>query len=168
MLKLNILHLLVIGGAAGAVAVLRREANGRSLTPGRLFVAPLFATATTVLLLTASLPGAREPALWGLGIIGGTIAGTARGMQLRLQVDRLWDRLRLPRARDGLWAGCLLALLAITAFAAEAMPDDLPWASTVERAASVAAAACTSFLAGRSLLLWLRTLNAPHSDLHRP
>lgn len=168
MLKLNILHVLIAGGAFGGIAALRREAKGRTLTPARLFLAPLLAFATTVLLLTVSLPSAREPALWGLGLAVGLVAGTARGSLLRLQVDRLWDRLRLPRARDGLWAGCLLAVLAIAAFGTEAMPGDLPWTTAIELIASTVAAACAGFLAARSVSLWLRSLRAPHSNLHRP
>jgi|FEC22Drversion2_1045045.scaffolds.fasta_scaffold00172_14 hypothetical protein len=168
MLKLNILHLMVAAGALGAVAVLRREAAGRSLSFGRLFAAPLLAFAAAFLLLAMSDPEARQPALWVGGLAAGLVAGTARGIMAPLQVDRLWDRLRLPSGRDGLWAASLLGAVALAAFSVDLIPANLPWGDLLEVAASTAAAACAGFLAGRACSLWLRAWNAPHSSLSRP
>jgi hypothetical protein len=168
MLKLNILHLLVATGALGAVAVLRREAAGRSQSFTHLFTAPLLAFAASFLLLAMADPSARQPALWIGGLAVGLIAGTARGVMLPLQVDRLWDRLRLPSGRDGLWAAWLLGAVALATFCVDLLPADLPWGALLDVAASTAAAACAGFLGGRAGSLWLRTWNAPHSCLRRP
>ena len=168
MLKLNILHLLIACGALGAVAVLRREANGRSLPPGRLFTAPLLAIPAAFLLFALSAPEQRQPGLWAIGLAAGFVAGTARGIVLPLQVDRMWDRLRLSRARDGLWVACLLGAVALAAFGADVVPADLPWMVMLDGAAATAAAACAGYLAGRASSLWLRALRAPHSCLRRP
>lgn len=167
MLKLNVLHLMVAAGALGAVAVLRREAAGRSLSFGRLFAAPLMAFATAFLLLAMS-EQARQPALWVAGLAAGLAAGAARGIILPLQVDRLWDRLRLPSGRDGLWAACLLGAVALAAFSVDLVPSNLPWGNMFAVTASTAAAGCAGFLAGRACSLWLRAWNAPHSGLSRP
>lgn len=158
MLKLNILHLMVAAGALGAVVVLRREAAGRSMSFGRLFTAPLLAFAAAFLLLAITEPQARQPVLWMSGLAMGAVVGTARGIMLPLQVDRLWDRLRLPSGRDGLWAASLLGAVALAAFSVDLL----------EAAASAAAAACAGFLAGRACSVWLRAWNAPHSSLSRP
>ena len=168
MLKLNVLHLMVAAGALGAVVVLRREAAGRSLSFGRLFAAPLLGFAAAFLLLAMSEPQARQPMLWVAGLTAGLAAGTARGILLPLQVDRLWDRLRLPSGRDGLWAACLLGGVALGAFSVGFIPSNPPWGDLLEVATSTAAAGCAGFLAGRACSLWLRAWNAPHSSLSRP
>jgi hypothetical protein len=168
MLKFNVLHLLVACGALGSVATQWREARGRSLTSSRLFMAPLLAVAAAFLLLALAAPGSREPTLWVIGLAAGLTAGAARGVLLPLQVDHLWERLRLPRTRDGLWVASLLGALALAAFGAELIPADLPWGDMLEIAASTAAAACAGFLAGRAGSLWLRALRAPHSTWRGP
>lgn len=169
MIQPNVLHLLVVGGAAGAVALFRREARGRSQSPGQLFLAPLLALAAATVLLALPAPEARQPALWLGGLVAGTLIGTARGALARLQVDHLWDRLRLPRGRDGLWVALTLGAVALAAFGAELVPDQAhglaPAAGGLETAATVAAAACAGYLAGRAGSLWLRALRAPHHAL---
>lgn len=168
MLKFNILHLMVAAGAVGAIALLRREAAGRSLPFGRLFAAPLLAFAAAFLLLAMSESQARQPVLWIGGVVAGLAAGAARGIMLPLQVDRLWDRLRLSGARDGLWAAGLLGAVALAAFGVDLAPADLPWTDLLEVTPSTAAGACAGFLLGRAGSLWLRAWNAPHSSLSRP
>ncbi len=157
----NVLHLLVVAGAAGAVVLFRREARGRSQSPGQLFLAPLLALAAATVLLALPAPEARQPSLWLGGLAAGLAIGTARGALARLQVDHLWDRLRLPRGRDGLWAATMLGAIALAAFGAELAPG----AAGLETAATVAAAACAGYLTGRAGSLWLRALNAPHHAL---
>ncbi|MBL0897627.1 MAG: hypothetical protein IBJ17_02865 [Reyranella sp.] len=161
----NVLHLLVVAGAAGAVVLFRREARGRSQSPGQLFLAPLLALAAATVLLALPAPEARQPSLWLGGLAAGLAIGTARGALARLQVDHLWDRLRLPRGRDGLWAATMLGAIALAAFGAEVAPAFVPRASDLETAATVAAAACAGYLTGRAGSLWLRALNAPHHAL---
>ena len=165
MLTLNILHLLTIAGAIGAAVALRREVSGRSLTPGRLFLAPVCALAVSFLLLALTDFEWRQPGLW-LGALGvGLAAGTARGLLAPLAVDRLWDRLRLGQARDGLWIGYLLGAVAVAALAVDlavqlaAGPYDL--------VGNLVAATSAGFLWGRATLLWLRSLGAPHATSGR-
>lgn len=163
MFNLNILHLLIAGGVLGAVAASRREAAGRSLTAGRLFIAPVLALSAAILMLGLAGPEARTPALWIGALVTGLMAGTARGVLMPLQVDRLWDRLRLPHGSDSLWTGCLLGVMALTAFVADAASADVSRRIVLDVATAAAAAGCAGYLAGRASSLWLRTLNAPHS-----
>ena len=161
MIQPNVLHLLVVGGAAGAVVLFRREARGRSQSPGQLFLAPLLALAAATVLLALPAPEARQPSLWLAGLAAGAAIGTARGALARLQVDHLWDRLRVPRGRDGMWVAATLGAVALAAFGAELAPG----AAGLETAATVAAAACAGYLAGRAGSFWLRALKAPHHAL---
>jgi hypothetical protein len=163
MSHFNVLHLLIASGVLGAVAMSRREAAGRSLTAGRLFVAPVLALLTSILMLALAGVQARAPGLWIAGLASGLAVGAARGIVVPLQVDRVWDRLRVPHARDGLWAGCLLGGLALGAFVADVALASVPTRLVFDTATSAAAAGCAGYLAGRASSLWLRTLNAPHS-----
>ena len=163
MFNFNILHLLIAGGVFGAVAALRREASGRSMTAGRLFIAPSLALLTALLLLALAGPQAHTPALWIGALVAGLVAGTARAIAMSLQVDRLWDRLRLPHARDGLWASCLLGVLALAAVLGGVTSDGLAVGTVLDWAIAAATAGCAGYLAGRASTLWLRSLNAPHS-----
>lgn len=163
MLKLNILHLLVASTAGATIFVLLREARGRSLPPGQLFAALPFALATAMLLLAMEEPATRQPRLWVAGLVVGLAIGGARGFFLTFQFDRMYTRLRLPNARDGLWAACLLAFCVTAAFGAAlaGLPDP-----TLEVGATTAVAACAGYLGGRAASVWRRSLTAPHQTLH--
>ena len=162
MMKLNILHLLAVGGAVGAAWALRREARGRSLTAGRLFLAPVCALGTAFMLLALTQFEWRQPSLWIGALAVGLLLGLVRGFVARLEVDRLWDRLHLRRAQDGLWVGCLLAVVAFGALAVDVA--DPPAVGTLDLAGNLAAALCAGFLSGRAGMLWLRSLAAPHAN----
>ena len=165
MLKLNILHVLAILGAIGAAIALRREVRGRSLTPGRLFLAPICALGVAFVLLALTDFEWRQPNLW-LGALGtGLAAGTMRGWFSPLEVDRLWDRLRVGEARDGLWIGYLLGAVSLAAMAIDMAVHMM--AGPYDLVGNLVAALCAGFLSGRAALLWLRSLGAPHATSGR-
>jgi hypothetical protein len=163
VLNLNILHLIATLAAGATIAMLLREARGRSLQPSRLFAALPFALVTAMLLLAMQSPDDRQPVLWLAGLAGGLVAGVVRGLFVTLQLDRMYSRLRLPGGRDGLWAACGLAAFLVAAFAVSLAGLASPLA---EAAATGAVAACAGYLVGRAGTLWRRSLTAPHSTLH--
>ena len=165
MLKLNILHLLAIAGAVGAILALRRESLGRSLPPGRLFVAPACLLAVAFLLLALTEFAWRQPDLWLTALGLGLVLGGARGWSMSMEVDRLWDRVRLGRARDGLWVGYLLGVVALVALGIDVLGHVA--AGPYDLAGNLVAATCAGFLSGRAALLWLRSLGAPHATSGR-
>ena len=162
MMKLNILHMLAIGGAVGAAYALRREVRGRSLIAGRLFLAPLCAMGSALLLLALTDVEWRHPALWLTMLSVGLAGGTVRGLLAPLEVDRHWDRVRLGRARDALWTGYLLGLIAMAALAVDLVTRA---AGSFDLVGNVVAALCAGFLTGRAATLWLRSLAAPHANV---
>jgi hypothetical protein len=139
-----------------------RKPTAAPLPFGRLLVAPLLAAAVAFLLLAMSAPDARKPALWLASLALGVAAGTARGSVLPFQVDRLWDRLRLPRSRDAWWVACLFGVMTLAALGTDVLPDEVPWTDLLDIATSSAAAGCAGFLAGRACLLWLRSIHTRH------
>ena len=160
MFNFNILHLLTVAAALGAALALRREVTGRSLTPGRLFLAPGLALTAAVLLLATTPPPLRHPNLWLAALAVGLVAGSARGLMAPLQVDRLWDRLRLPAGRDGVWVGYALALVTLVVLSLDAAGIAL--SAWPDLAGNLLAATSAGFLGGRAGSLWLRSLSAPH------
>lgn len=163
VLKINILHLIVTVSACITILPLLREARGRSLSPARLFGAVPFGLATALLLLAMAVPDTREPRLWLAGLFVGVALGAVRGSFLKLQVDRIYSRLRLPKGRDGLWAACALVFFTIVAVGAPLarLPTPVP-----EVGATGLVAACAGYLTGRATTLWRRSLSAPHQSLH--
>ena len=165
MLKLNILHVLAIAGAFGAAYALRRESQGRSVTMGHLFAAPACALGVAFLLLALTEFAWRQPNLW-VGALGlGLALGAVRGWLMPLEVDRLWDRVRLGRPRDGLWIGSLLAIVAVATLAIDVAVQ--VGAGPYDLVGDLVAATCAGFLSGRAALLWLRSLGAPHATSGR-
>jgi hypothetical protein len=163
VLKPNILHLIAVLAAGATLYMLRREARGRSLPPAHLFAALPFALVTAMLLLAMQPADSRQPMLWLSGLAVGMAAGVARGLFLRLQLDRMYSRLRLPNGRDGFWAACLLGVALLAAFGASlaGLSNPIPeaWATSM-------VAACAGYLVGRAVTLWRRSLTAPHVTLH--
>ena len=162
--KLNILHLLIVLGAAGCAAVLLREARGRLLHPSRLFAAPLLAAVAALFLLAAVTPEMRRPELWAVALALGALPGAVRGFTMRLQVDHMWSLIRLPRGRDGLWMAAALGGLSLITVVLTVIDSET---TLLEVLTAAAAAAAAGYLGGRALALYLRTAHAPHRDLVR-
>ncbi|MFN4018616.1 MAG: hypothetical protein ACK4JB_24990 [Reyranella sp.] len=163
MLKINILHLIVTVSACVTILPLLREARGRSLPTSRLFGAIPSALATALLLLAMATPDTREPPISLAGLLAGVAVGAVRGSFMKVQVDRMYSRLRLPHGRDGLWAACTLAFSTFVALGVPLGPLSSPVA---EVAATGLVAACAGYLTGRAVVLWRRSLSAPHQSLH--
>jgi hypothetical protein len=108
-------------------------------------------------------PETRAPRLWLAGLFVGIGLGAVRGWFLRLQLNRIYSRLRLPNGRDGLWAACLLAFCTLLASGAGLANLTSP---ALEVGAAGMVAACAGYLTGRAATLWRRSLSAPHHTLH--
>ena len=121
---------------------------------------PGLALTAAVLLLATTPPPLRHPNLWLAALAVGLVAGSARGLMAPLQVDRLWDRLRLPAGRDGVWVGYALALVTLVVLSLDAAGIAL--SAWPDLAGNLLAATSAGFLGGRAGSLWLRSLSAPH------
>ncbi len=77
-----------------------------------LFPPALAALAAIVQLIYPSLLELNQPEIWELSIVAAVI-GVARGQFMRVDVDQIWNVVRLPRAPEGLLAAIMLMLFAI-------------------------------------------------------
>ena len=83
---------------------------------------------------------------------------------LQLQVDHMFDKVRLPRARGSfLVALGLVAAVLLEIGGSFAGPAGLPFRTI----APEIAAACAGMLTGRAMAIAMRWRGAPHVDLHR-
>ena len=108
MIGPNLLHIVLLGFAVTCAYFTLGEMNHRSLRRPRLFAPVLFAAACALVFLLFHL-GAKQPQwVFGAVLVGGLVIGTVRGFTLPLQIDHMFARVRLPRAR-----GSFLVALAL-------------------------------------------------------
>jgi hypothetical protein len=161
-------QLLIVAAALAAVATVVPESR-RQLIPRWQLLLPagLAALVYVAEIVHPSLEQLDQPGLW-LVAVAAAVVGFARGHFLRLEVDQVWNLIRLRRAREGLWLAVVLALLAIAEAieVALAAPDatDLAFRPLVE----FCMAPVAGFMVGRAAAAWLRIPDVPHSELVGP
>lgn len=162
--NLNILHLLLVPGAAGCVFVALKEAAGRSMPPKQLFAPPAMAGLTALLLL---LMAASEPMvlrIWLGTLVVGLIVGAIRGASMQMRVDQVMGRIRFPRGTHTLWI-CIAIALAVAYEIAIALWGN--FLSPTRELPSTAASLCAGMLTGRAVALVLRIYHAPNEEAPR-
>lgn len=161
---LNLLHLALLVGAVLCVRLAAAETGGRCLRRSRLAWPALVALACAGIFLLFHV-GLRQPAwIFGIALAIGLTAGAARAIPMPLEVDHMFERVRLPPGRWTLAAACLLAVAVALEITGSVL--GMPSAS-LRLAAPPLAAASAGVLAGRSAVIALRCRRAPHAVLHR-
>jgi hypothetical protein len=155
----------IVAAAVAAAAAAVPEGRRRPIRRWQLILpAGLAALACVMEIVHPSLEELKQPAIWLFAVAAG-VAGVARGRFMALEVDQTWNRIRLPRAPEGLWFAVVLALLAIAEAIeiTQAAPDadDLAFRPLVE----IGMALTAGFLVGRAGAAWIRVPHIPHSDL---
>ena len=164
MVGFNILHVAVLGGALLCAHGTLREMEHRPLTPGRLAAPVLLAFGCTLVFLLFHL-GAHKPAWTFLAALGmGLVVGTMRGLSLALEVDHMFGRARLPRARGSFLVACGLIAIVLAEIAGALVGEA---ADPLRAILPELAAFCAGVLAGRAGGIAVRWRRAPHVDLHR-
>jgi hypothetical protein len=136
----------------------------RPLPRGRLAAPALLAMACTLMFLLFQLGSQRPPWTFLVALAAGLAIGAARGFTLQLQVDHMFDKVRLPRARGSfVVALVLVAAVLLEIGGAFAGPTGQPF----RLIAPEIVAACAGILAGRVMAIAIRWRGAPHVDLHR-
>ena len=164
LFNLNLLHLLLVLGAAGCVWLARREIRGRSMSLKRLFLLPLVAMAMALVFLLFFLAAHQPPWMFVAALVLGLAAGAARGITMALRFDHTWRLVRPTGRRVLLWVALLLAAaVAVEMAGAVAGPAGLLW-----RAAAAATAALSAgMFSGRAIAVAIRTTRLPHAELRR-
>ena len=160
----NLLHLVLLVCALPCARYALSEMRHRPLPRGRLAAPALLAMACALVFLLFHLGSQRPPWVFAAALAGGLAIGALRGFTLQLQVDHMFDKVRLPRARGSfLVALGLVAAVLLEIGGSFAGPAGLPFRTI----APEIAAACAGMLTGRAMAIAMRWRGAPHVDLHR-
>jgi hypothetical protein len=165
---LYLAQVVIVAAALAAVAASVPEGRGRPIRRWQLLLpAGLAALASVAEIVHPSLEEMGQPAVWLLAVAA-AVVGVARGYFLRLEVDQVWNVIRLQRTREGLWLAVVLALLAIAEAVEVALATtdatDLAFRPLVEFGMALVA----GFMVGRAGAAWLRIPDVPHSELIEP
>jgi hypothetical protein len=140
------------------------EMRHRPLPRGRLAAPALLAMGCALVFLFIYLGSQRPPWVFAAALAAGLAIGALRGFTLQLQVDHMFDKIRLPRARGSfLVALGLVAAVLLEIGGSFAGPNGMPF----RLIAPEIAAACAGMLTGRAVAIAMRWRGAPHVDLHR-
>lgn len=164
MVAPNLLHILLLGLALLCVRFTVRETRHRAMTPWQLALPPLLAGGCALVLLFFSIGAHQPPLVFALAAGGGLAVGALRGLTTRLEIDHMFDVLRLPRAR-GVLVVALVVLGAVLLEAGSALAGGCRGPLCL--VAPGLAAAGAGLLAGRAASVAARWRRAPHVDLRR-
>ncbi len=160
----NVLHLVLLVCALPCARYTLSEMRHRPLPRGRLAAPPLLAMACALVFLLFHLGSQRPLWMFAAALAAGLAVGMLRGFTLQLQIDHMFDKIRLPRARGSfLVALGLVAAVILEIGGSLAGPAGLPF----RLIAPEIAAACAGMLTGRAMAIAMRWRGAPHVDLHR-
>jgi hypothetical protein len=160
----NLLHLVLLVCTLPCARYTLSEMRHRPLPRGRLAAPALLAMACALVFLLFHLGSQRPSWIFAAALAAGLAVGTLRGFTLQLEVDHMFDKIRLPRARGSfLVALALVAAVMLEIGGSLAGPSGLPF----RLIAPEAAAACAGMLTGRAIAIAIRWRGAPHVDLHR-
>jgi len=164
LFNLNLLHLLLVLGAAGCVRLALREIRGRSMSLSRLFLLPVLAMVMAFIFLLFFLATQQPPWMFVGALVLGLLAGALRGITMKLRFDQTWRLVRPTGRRVLLWVALLLAAaVAVEMAGAVVGPVSVLWRA----AAGGTAALCAGMFTGRAVAVAIRTTRLPHAELRR-
>ena len=170
LINLYAAQIVIILAAAGALIGALPEGRRRPMRSWQLLVPPgLAGLSAFVAVIYPSLKELDQPEMWELAVICAVI-GLVRGQTMPLDVDQIWNVLRLHRWREGMWVAIALLLLAIVG-AAEAIlvgPVRDPESPGIRLLIEIGMTSTAGFLIGRAGTLWFRIPHVPHQELVEP
>jgi len=157
-------YLLIVLGVVACALVCRREAQRKPMRRWHLYGPPVIATFVALVPLVHGPAIAQRGFVWVLALAAGFAIGLIRGALLRIQVDQMWQLVRVPQAPCALISVTLIALLVAGRIAADVMG---PGGAVFLQPLTAALAWVAGFLAGRAAAIAARTRRAPHFELRQ-
>jgi len=161
---LNFLHLVLLVTVVACLRLSVDELRSRCTRRSRLAWPALLGLVCAAIFLLFHVGVRQPPWIFGLALAIGVAAGAAKGIAIPLEVDHMFERVRLPGVRVTLVAAVLLAVAVALEIAGSLLG---PPGLFLRLGAPPLAAASAGFLAGRSAVIALRCRRAPHVVLHR-
>lgn len=170
LINLFVAHGVIILAALGAMLSAVPEGRRQVIRTWRLLVPPgLAAVAAFVEVIYPSLSQLYQPEMWQLAVIAGVV-GLVRGQFMAMEVDQVWNVLRLRGVPDGLGATIALVLLALVgaveAYLIGSTRD--PESPGIRILIEIGMTAAAGYLIGRAATGWFRIPHVPHQELVEP
>jgi hypothetical protein len=139
------------------------QARGGVFRIWRLAIPACFSAVQALVLLAGVFEATfAHDAEWLAGLVIGGIGGRMRGWTMPMVVDQMRGLVKLPPASDGWLAACALVALAGTDFTSASLEDPVVEPQHVADAAAL----CAGYIGCRALSLIVRSVRAPHVELH--
>ena len=139
------------------------QAHGGVVRMWRLALPACFAAVDAMVLLAGVFDANWvSDAEWLAGLMLGSVIGRMRGWTMAVEVDQMRGLVRLPRANDGRIAALILVALSAIDFTSAALEDPV----VEPQHLAAAAALCAGYIGCRALSLIVRSVRAPHVELH--
>ena len=139
------------------------QARGGVVRIWRLAIPGCFAAVQALVLLAGVFDATIiHDAEWLAALIVGSVVGRMRGWAMHVDVDQMWGLVRLPRTIDGRIAAVALVALSAIDFTSAMLEDPVIEPQHV----AAAAALCAGYIGCRALSLIVRSVRAPHVELH--
>jgi len=142
-----------VAAIAACLYVSLAEWQGRSRTRSLLLVPPVLAFICAYIMMGFVTPENREPGLLRASLAVGLVLGMIRGFFIKPEIDN-YGLVRLPGARDGLFATLAIAAAMVAATLAPLVIESA--SAWVPYATSIASLGAT-YLSGRAVAIYLRT-----------
>ena len=139
------------------------QARGGVFRIWRLAIPACFSAVQAMVLLAGVFDATLEhDAEWLAALVLGGMAGRMRGWTMPVAVDQMRGLVKLPRANDGWLTACALVVLSGIDFTSAWLEDPVVEPQHV----AAAAALCAGYIGCRALSLIVRSVRAPHVELH--
>jgi hypothetical protein len=160
---LSLSNVLTVVAALLCLWTMSPQAHGGVVRLWRLAIPACFAAVEALMLLAGVFDATFvHDAEWLAGLVLGAAIGRTRGWTLAVQVDQMWGLVRLPRTNDGRMAALALVALSAVDFTSAALEDPVIEPQHV----AAVAALCAGYIGCRALSLIVRSVRAPHVELH--
>jgi hypothetical protein len=138
------------------------QASGGVWRLWRLATPAAFAAVVSLMLLAGVFEATwQHDAEWLIALLLGGLAGRTRGWALPVEIDQMWGLVRLPRAKDGVFAAAGVVAMAALDFGSAALEEPLLEPQHIAAGSALFA----GFLGCRALAVIVRSTRAPHVGL---
>jgi len=159
---LSLSNVLTVMLAIACLHTIAPQSRGGVVKLWRLALPPCFAAVEALVLLAGVFDATfGHDAEWVIAALIGALLGRMRGWSMPVEIDRMWELVRLRPSFDGNLAACALVGLSLIDFTSATLEDPIIACDHVAAGASFFA----GYLAARAVAIAVRAMRAPHVEL---
>ena len=159
---LSLSNVLTVLLAFACLHTIAPQSRGGVVKLWRLALPPCFAAVEALVLLAGVFDATLgHDAEWLIAALLGAFLGRMRGWSMPVEVDRMWELVRLKPSLDGQFAALALVGWSAVDFTSASLEDPIVACEHVAAGAAFVA----GYLAARALAIAVRAMHAPHVEL---